>query len=213
MGSYIPFSSFESRLFLARRLAGVPGYQYDVDLSKEVFQKQIFNADELKRLVEEFQKVAGHEYRRHMVFDEKMYLLEINRLDQLKKEDSDEIEASLDSMDENRNVFGHYKNLNDENNNAIKPEEWNEDIEKMMKFLGVKSASELLITEVDDDNYQMYLNDRKFNELSARDKHLVKIGIHQTKMFTYRLVKPAYEAALSLTLYAMERFMKNQNQK
>jgi hypothetical protein len=56
----------------------------------------------------------------------------------------------------------------------------------------------------------MYLNDRKFNELSARDKHLVKIGIHQTKMFTYRLVKPACEAALSLSLFAMERFMKKQ---
>jgi hypothetical protein len=144
-----------------------------------------------------------------MVFDEKMYLLEINRLDELKKEDSDEIEASLDNMDENRNVFGHYKNLNDENNNEIKPENWNEDIEKLMEFLGVKSASELLITEVDDDNYEMYLNDRKFNELSTRDKHLVKIGIHQTKMFT-TWAKPAYEAALSLTIFSMERFMKNQ---
>ena len=107
MSFYVPFSSYESRVFLARRLAGVPGYQYDVDVSKEYYQKQIFSPEELKRFIEGFQKVPGHEYRRHMVFDEKMTLLEINRLENLKQEESDQIENSLDNMDENRNVFGY----------------------------------------------------------------------------------------------------------
>src|SRR4051812_39417444 len=75
MSFFIPFSTYESRLFLARRLAGIPGYQYDVDMSKETFQRQIFSAHEVKELTEKFQKSPGHEYRKSFVFDEKMYLL------------------------------------------------------------------------------------------------------------------------------------------
>lgn len=211
---YIPFSSFESRLFLARRLAGVPGYQFDVDVSKEVFQKQIFTADELKRFVEEFQNTPGHEYRRHLVFDEKMYLLEIKRLDELKQKESDRIEDSLDNMDENRNVFGHYKNSaddNNNNNNNTQPANWDEDVEILIEILGLKNPSELLITEVDDDKYKMFLSDRKFTELSRRDQFLVKAGIHQTKMIENRFVKPFYELSMTVFMYLMERYMKSQS--
>lgn len=81
MGWYVPFSTYEARLFLARRLAGVPGYQYDVDINKEFYQKQIFTKDELKMFREQFQNVPGFEYRKNMVFDEKMHLIDIKRLE------------------------------------------------------------------------------------------------------------------------------------
>jgi hypothetical protein len=209
MSFFVPFSSYESRLFLARRLAGVPGYQYDVDLSKEVFQRQIFNPDEIQRFITHFQNSPGHEYRRHMVFDEKMYLLEIKRLDELKQEESDGIEATLDNMDENRNVFGHYKDFSDDNNNnSVQPEKWDEDIKNLMEILDVKDPSELLITEVDEENYKMYLNDRKFKELSSRDQYLVKVGVHQTKMIGNRFVRPLYQASLTVYMYLMEKYLK-----
>lgn len=72
MPKFIPFSSFETRLFLARRLAGVPGYQYEVDLKKEFIIRQILNNYELKSISNNFRNLSGQEYRKHMMFQEKM---------------------------------------------------------------------------------------------------------------------------------------------
>lgn len=206
MGHFLPFSTYESRLFLARRLAGVPGYQYDVDMSKEFFQRQIFTSDEVKKLVEEFQNIPGHEYRKHIVFDAKMYLLEIQRIDELKSSDS---ETNLDSLDENRNIFGLYKDLNDNNNESLQ-DKWGEDTKTLMTFLDLKHPSELLITEVDETNIGRYLNDRKYKELSLYDQHLVRVGIHQINMIDNRFMRPLYEAGLSVLMYFMNRYHKSQ---
>jgi hypothetical protein len=199
MSSFIPFSSYESHLFLTRRLTGVPGYQYDIDMRKEVLQRQIFSVDELNRFSEEFQKVVGHEYRRHMVFDEKMYLVETKRKNVSKSSHSNEPDK-LD--DTGKQTKPNYKTIN--------PNDWNRDIDKLVEFLGLENSSELLISEVEEENNQIYFNDRKFNELSEKDKYLVKLGIHQINMFSYKLLKPLYEAALSYHIYTMEKFMKNQ---
>jgi hypothetical protein len=206
MGHFLPFSTYESRLFLARRLAGVPGYQYDVDMSKEFFQRQIFTSDEVKKLVKEFQNIPGHEYRKHIVFDAKMYLLEIQRIDELKSSDS---ETNLDSIDENRNIFGLYKDLNDNNNESLQ-DKWGEDTKALMTFLDLKHPSELLITEVDETNIGRYLNDRKYKELSLYDQHLVRVAIHQINMIDNRFMRPLYEAGLSVLMYFINRYHKSQ---
>lgn len=194
MSFFIPFSSYESRFFLAKRLAGVPGYQYDVDISKEVFQRQIFNDEEAKLLVEQFQNDPGREYRRNMVFDKKMYLLEIMRID--------------DQKTGSENNFGHYTNLDDNNNNNNneEPATCDRDIKSLMKLMGLKHPSEILITEVDETNIKMYLNDRKFKDLSAMDQFLVKAGNHHAKMIENRFTKPLYEAALSFYIFMMEKY-------
>lgn len=202
MSLFIPFSSYESRLFLARRLAGVPGYQYDIDMSKEGFQRQIFSPEEIQSFVEHFQKTAGHEYRRNLVFDEKMYILEINRIDDIKNVDDNC--DDLDSMDENRNIFGHYTHT-DSNNNSSSAK-LDEDTKSLMQHLDLKHPSELLITPVDESNIKMYLNDRKFKELSFRDQQLVKVGIHQARMLDKWYMKPIYESILSVYLNIMQGY-------
>lgn len=201
MSFFIPFSSYESRLFLARRLAGVPGYQFDVDMSKEYFQRQVFAPDEVQMLVEFFQSTPGHEYRRHMVFDEKMYLVEMKRIDELKNS-NEHFGTTLDNMDRDSNDFGHYKSF-DENHNQS--DEIEEDTKFMLDTLGLKHPSELLITHVDESNIQMYLNDRKFKELSLKDQTLVKIANHQVKMISNCYTKPLYEASISLIMFIMEK--------
>lgn len=208
MGAFIPFSSFESRLFLARRLAGVPGYQYDIDMSKEVFQRQIFSSQEIQKVVKHFQMVPGHEYRRHMVFDAKMYLLDINRIDDLKGE-NESTELLLDNMDVNRNIFGHYTTIIDNNNNG-KAQHFDEDIAYLMEYLELKHPSELSITQVDEENIGMYMNDRKFKQLSSKDQLFVKIGIHQINMIGNRFVRPLYEAGLSMNLFLMGLYQNKQ---
>lgn len=198
MSKYIPFSSFSSRLFLARRLAGVPGYQYDVDLEKEFIIRQIFTPDELKKLQECFQNISGHEYRKHMLFDENMYLLDFKRIEQLKNDESDD-DSSTES------IFGLYKkNTNDVNNNDQLHSESLEMQEKL-KFFGLQHPSELLITKLEDENMEKYQNDRKFKELSRRDQFLVKYSNRQLRHADYRFLRPGYEALLSLNVYFMRR--------
>lgn len=43
----MPHMSYDVQVFLVKRIIGVPGYQYDVDLSKEKICPQIFSAKEL----------------------------------------------------------------------------------------------------------------------------------------------------------------------
>ena len=198
MSFFIPFSSYESRLFMARRLAGVPGYQYDVDMSKEFFHRQIFNPEEIQRLTDEFQNTPGHEYRRNMVFDEKMYLLEIKRIDDLMDPDSNG--NTYDSIDANATTFGHYKTLD------TKGEKWDNDVEALMKFLDLKHPSELLITEVDESNIEMYLNDRKYKELCRRDQILVKMAVDHVKLINNWFTKPLIEGTLSVMMAIMRSY-------
>lgn len=193
---YVPFSTYESRLFLARRLAGIPGYQYDVDLSKEYQQKQIFTKEELQMLKEHFQNVPGFEYRQNMVFDEKMHLIDIKRFDQCQKNEKF-FEAYEDY---NSNTFGVYKK-----ENAMDDNERNENVNYMLDFYGLDHPSELLITEIDEDSYDSYLNDNKFKQLSRKDKFLVKYAIHHVNMITNRFTKPLYEMGLGTILYAMKK--------
>jgi hypothetical protein len=83
-----PFCTHESFLFLTRRAAGVPGYQYKVDLSKEFHMKQIFSKEELAKLKTFFQNVEKYEYRQNIVFDEKIHLINVNKTGNLQVESS-----------------------------------------------------------------------------------------------------------------------------
>lgn len=79
MGIFMPFFTYDSMLFLSRRLAGVPGYQYKVDRSKEYYLRQIFTKSELETLKLMFQNVPGFEYRRALIFDEKWHLINVKK--------------------------------------------------------------------------------------------------------------------------------------
>lgn len=96
MKSFFCFSSYESGLFLTRRLAGVPGYQYRLDASKEYYQRQIFTCEELLKLKVDFQNVKGFEYRRGLVFDEKWHLIDIKKVEE--PEDSKEHDESYNNL-------------------------------------------------------------------------------------------------------------------
>lgn len=185
MSFFIPFSSYESRLFLARRLAGIPGYQYDVDLSKETIQRQIFTPEELQKFKDQFQNCPGHEYRRNMVFNEKMYVLEVKK---------------------NEDNYGSYTNL-DDNNNDEQPED--EGKHSLSDIMNIKLPDELIMVELNDDDFKSYLSDRKINELSFRNQFLVKAGNHHAKMIENRFTRPIYEAVLSFYLFLMEKYHNN----
>lgn len=187
---YIPFTTYGARLFQARRLAGIPGYQYDVDLSKEFHLRQIFTKAELEKIKIEFQNVKSFEYRRNLIFDEKLHLINIKRIS--------EDENSNDHLDYNSNTYGSYKKLETDEVDT------NDKNSVLLNLLELKYPSELEIIEVDDKNFKSYLNDRKFKELSKTDQLLVKISLHQLKSINNFATRPIAELGLSTLLNVMK---------
>ena len=179
MSFYLPFASYESHLFMTRRLTGVPGYQHDLDMTKELLHRQIFSAGEVKQLVEQFQKVPGYEYRLNMVFDEKLHLLEIKSADALTGEETT-------------------------SNQLTNNERWKSQAEYLTEFLDLKNPSELMITEVDESNLDAHLNDHKFHELSRKDQFLVNVAVCIFKTLDSRFGKPFVGGALSLMIKIMK---------
>ncbi|KAL7039734.1 hypothetical protein ACKWTF_000090 [Chironomus riparius] len=76
---HIPFLSYKYCLFLTRRLAGIPGYQFDVDLSKEFLIRQIFTKSELEIIKAKYQNFKGFENYKGLIFAEKMHIIDIKR--------------------------------------------------------------------------------------------------------------------------------------
>lgn len=179
----MPFVSFESRLFMVKRIAGVPGYQYDIKVPIDYYQKEVFNAEELKQLNEHFETIPGHESTRHLSLGGKMYLLNVKKL-----------------------IVSN--NLTDENEN-ISPDWLGADKNSFLEFLGLNYPSELEIVEVDERFIGMYMNDRKFHELSYNDQRKVKASIRVNNQFANRFAKLIQEAIVSVHIFLMKRFVKN----
>lgn len=199
MSAFIPFMTFQSRLFLVRRIAGVPGFQYNVDMSKEILQRQIFTKDELQMIVEGFQMVPGHEYRRHLVFDEKIRLLNIRRM---KKNPQTFRVASDFDQNPSKSTNGIDAFSNDDVSNI--------DYKKhLMEFLGLQHPKELQIIDVDEQCIAMYQNDWKFHELGKRDQWRVNMVLGRIKQLEKPWTKYLRDSAVSINIYRMKRFVKN----
>lgn len=70
---YLPFTSYSSSMFMLKRLAGVPGYQYKVQ--NETLQRQIFTAEEIRMISREYETRIDHEYRKYLTFYDKVLLI------------------------------------------------------------------------------------------------------------------------------------------
>lgn len=172
--AYAMFPTYESRLFLAKRLAGVPGYQYNLDGSKEYFIRQIYTKEELEIIKEKFQNVPGFEYRKNFMGNEKIRILDIKR-------------------------------NKDENYQEVPDEHLDDDFKYLMKLLDLKHSSELKITDLNDSNYKNHLSDKKFHEMSFKDKMMVKLSLDFVKRHQNKFIKPLHEAGVSMVLYIMKQ--------
>lgn len=174
---YANFPTFESRMFLAKRMVGVPGYQYKVDESKEYFIRQIFTPEELQMIKEKFQNQPGFEYRKNFLGSEKIRVLEIKRME-----------------------MKNYKELPNE--------EVDEELKYLMDLLELKHTSELTITDLDDVTYKNNLSDKKFRELSFKNRFLVKMNLDFIKRHQNRFIKHIHEAGVGIVLFIMKKHAK-----
>jgi hypothetical protein len=77
MADFLPLGSYQSTIFLAKRIAGIPGYQYSVDQSKEIEFKDYFEDNDLIRMKENFRHRTGYEYMQGICFTNNFHLIEV----------------------------------------------------------------------------------------------------------------------------------------
>lgn len=61
MSTYLPFMTYDVQMFKMRRIAGIPGYQYNADRSKELLCRSMFCQDELNQMKEMVKICHGSE--------------------------------------------------------------------------------------------------------------------------------------------------------
>ncbi|CAO1310604.1 unnamed protein product [Diamesa serratosioi] len=88
---FFPNQSYKSTMFNLKRVTGVPGYQYKVDLSKEFFCDQIFSSEELEKFSMSMDSIPGGKYKTKLFFQPKLQLLS-------QVEESDSIDEVLQSI-------------------------------------------------------------------------------------------------------------------
>lgn len=191
-----PLGSYESVMFIAKRIAGVPGYQVDVDMEKENLIKSYFTSEELNALKMAASSIKGYEYLTDVILEDKMVLLEVIRHGE--QDENDNIEEHLDNMDSSRNVQGVYRQNSDEFLNKPSP---------LHELLGLRYYDEIKITRLEGpEEWRAHLNDSKLENLTARDKRCLDFMLFCLRNCSSGLGKYLCEGALSLMLYRMRNF-------
>lgn len=163
----------------------------DVNLTMENYCKTLFTA-------EEFMKIAEHindndaKYRKNYLFSEKMCVLHIERMDSYQHINSDDNSIS-EIINNNNNKYNH-----DE-----------DEFPGITELLELNHSNKLTVTQIDINHINNYLNDSKFKSMSKKDQFLVKFGIHQSKMLKYKITNSISEGGLSVILFMIEKFLKN----
>lgn len=158
-------------------------FNIDVDFSKEYYCKTLFTTEEFQNIAEKLNQ-DGADYRKNYLFSEKMCVLHFQKLDSYHHLKSDE-NSTLENGDNSNEFSG------------------------ICELLQLNHSSKLTVTQIDVDQINNYLNDNKFKALSKKDQFLVKFGINQSKMLKYKITNFISENALSVILFMMEKFLKN----
>uniref|UniRef100_A0A182IL11 ER-bound oxygenase mpaB/mpaB'/Rubber oxygenase catalytic domain-containing protein n=1 Tax=Anopheles atroparvus TaxID=41427 RepID=A0A182IL11_ANOAO len=194
---YMPFTSYESVMFLTRRLVGVPGYQYMVDMEKEQICRRLLSMQELDGVLQYMETRDG--YRQAIEID-KVRLYHVKDLNS----------PSLNAINQNfltsiESIGGPYT---EKSNNELSIEELRQNSSKkhLRELLGLKQNQELVVTLIENDSeWSTYLNDDKLKQLSERDQMYVKITIQSLNWCYSTIGRFVNEWALSFILYRIKQ--------
>uniref|UniRef100_A0A182FHW7 DUF2236 domain-containing protein n=1 Tax=Anopheles albimanus TaxID=7167 RepID=A0A182FHW7_ANOAL len=198
---YMPFMSYESVMFLTRRLIGIPGYQYALDLKKEIICRSVLTKAELETIVE---YMAPKDCYRPVMAMYRAIFCEQIRLFKIKEVSNGRKEINESYMLPVEGICGTYTKLNnneDDCNGCLK--ECEADIRQL---LGLKHNEELIVTHIDnEDEWSTYLNDSQLKQLSLSGQHNVKFTIQALNMCYNTIGRYVNDAALSLMLYRLNK--------
>lgn len=186
MSQFLPNMSYDVQMFLAKRVLGVPGYQYDVDMTKESVCRPVFTDMELKEIRQYISREPGYEYADEMMFGNGIPLVEIRQ-------------TTVELMDSTLN------------SPWTKLAEHGVDVKGMSgwyKFMGLDDPKQLVVTILrpDDGGWTKHLNDKKFYVLTGGDQFGVRLGCWFAKWLNYKVGRLFLESVLSMILYFMRKW-------
>lgn len=205
MSQFLPHMTYDVQMFTAKRVIGVPGYQYNVDISKECLCRAIFTEPELEDMRQHIFRQTGYEYA-DMTFGNGIPLVEIRR-------GSNSAIVLMDREDEKLNVGGTWTKMDEEEVDGKMMNVKGDSTHKWAKLLGLDDPKQLVVTVLrpddnDRDGWTKYLNDSKFGELSKGDQVVVRMGCRFAVWLNYRLGRFILESGLSMMLYFMRKWHK-----
>lgn len=162
MQTFIPTLDYETQMFLTRRAVGIPGYQFRVDMDKEVPHRNLFTEDDLRRMHELYPRFSKN--------------IVIYKVRPNKKSDIDRCEADLN----NNHIYNSNNNTVDEGSGLMTGLEYDTlDPEVMRHLMGLPCTSVIVAKEVarDSDDFKRHLNENQYHKLSARTKISVNISL------------------------------------
>lgn len=179
LSTLMPHMTYDIQMFTVKRMIGVPGYQYGLDLAKETICRPLFSQKEANDLREQIFQHTGVEYR-EFTFSTFIPIVKIRTLDK----------SDLLSIDSNGNELPTRYPIT--SNHFI--QEDNNDYNVDISF-----------ADPEKNGWQFYLNDSQYYKLSRHDQIVVKIRIYTMWLGEFRLFRYLIEAGLSLIFYLMRR--------
>lgn len=198
VSDFLPHMTYDIQMFFVKRVIGVPGYQYDVDLSKEVLCRPLLTIEDMKEVQQTYSQIPGYEHV-NVSFTDGVPLLEINRNEHFAigaVNQQHDITDKLDNMDSNQNIMGKYTDLNEKNN-----------LSPLHKLLDLSSSDQLNVkfTDINKDWHE-YLNDKEFYKLSKHDQLVTKWRSRMVKFYEYNFGRYVLESGLNVVLIMMRRY-------
>lgn len=182
MSHFLPFMRYDMQMFLVRRLCGVPGYQYNVDMSKEVLVRELFTPAEKHDMRQHIFRHMGHELS-ELAFDTGVPLIEVQRRAQGDRQQTADDNEDIAQM---RSVVRKILELNDLDDVHI-------------RFMNPDKDG--------GAGWSAELNDAKFYELSERDQYVVRRRVRIIRLYgEWRIIRFLCETGLSVVLYMMDRW-------
>ncbi|XP_062544590.1 uncharacterized protein LOC134211594 [Armigeres subalbatus] len=188
LSEFTPFNSYQSLMYFVRRVAGIPGYQHNVDKEKETICRRIFSKEEMYNMKKVFEGKPGYEYMDQSVIDDRILLFNVKQI-------GESIDLSENSLN-NNSVSGVYNKLKDYQNGK----------NSMLELLGLKHNEELVIEAVDnEDDWASCLNDSKLKLLSDRDLRYFKFKCRLMENNYTRIGNFINESMLSWMLHRIKK--------
>ncbi|XP_058831224.1 uncharacterized protein LOC131689887 isoform X2 [Topomyia yanbarensis] len=189
LSEFTPFNSYDSMMWFVKRVAGVPGYQYSVDMEKETICRRIYNNDELMSMKQLNLGKAGYEYMNGAIFDERILLFEVKKVSEVSEVNQNTLDSST--------VTGVYSELHED---GIKKKQI------VANLLQLNHNEEVVITVIEnDDEWKNHLNDSKLKNLSNQDLGYLKFKCRLSENCYSKIGNFINEAMLSLMLYRIRK--------
>lgn len=196
LSDFMPHMTYDIQMFTVKRVIGVPGYQFDVDLSKEVLCPPLLSIDDIREFHKFFSTMPSYQHF-DITFNEGVPLIDVQRTNICSYPvDDRDISQTLDNMDNNRNVMGKYRNNSNELNES-----------PLFKYLGLHADDQIDIKFTDNNkDWREYLNDSKFYELSTKDQFIVRWRCRMVKFYSHNFGRYLCESGLTVVLFIIRKF-------